>query len=87
MRPTTMKDKGLIHSMLLGLSIRNYKLDLESFGSLFQLKSLGVKKLLDLSRYIYAVPSKEDKKIIMLKLPLPEEMPKATGKKKKSTMR
>ena len=80
-----MRDKGLIHCIILGLIIWNYKLDLEKFSTLFELKVLGIKKLLDLSKYIYAVPSKEDKKTIILKLPLPQDVPKFVGKKKKNS--
>lgn len=70
LRPNTMKDKGVIHCIILALIICNFNLNLESFATIFTHR-MGLKKLTDLARIIGAVPSKDDKKIVILKLPLP----------------
>ncbi|XP_043521671.1 uncharacterized protein LOC122534771 [Frieseomelitta varia] len=72
-RPTTIKDKGVIHCMILALMICNFTLDLELFATLFTHRT-GLKKLTDLARFIGALPNKEDKKLITLKVPLPKPM-------------
>lgn len=69
MRPNTMKDKGLIHSLILGLTVSNFTLDLELFRVMLETRT-SLKKLTDLAKIIGAVPNK-DKKIITLKVPLP----------------
>ncbi|KAK1128821.1 hypothetical protein K0M31_019965 [Melipona bicolor] len=69
-RPTSIKDKGVIHCMILALMICNFTLDLELFATLFTHR-IGLKKLTDLARIIGALPNKEDKKFITLKVPLP----------------
>lgn len=70
MRPNIMKDKGLIHCLILALTISNFKLDLEQFRVILKRKT-GLKKLMSFVKIIGAVSSKQDKNIIMLKLPLP----------------
>ncbi|CAD1477762.1 unnamed protein product, partial [Heterotrigona itama] len=69
-RPTSIKDKGVIHCMILALMICNFTLDLELFATLFTHRT-GLKKLTDLAKIIGALPNKEDKKFITLKVPLP----------------
>lgn len=56
--------------MILALIICNFTLDLELFATIFSHR-MGLKKLTDLARIIGALPNKEDKKIITLKIPLP----------------
>jgi len=65
-----MTDKGLIHSLILALTISNFTLDLEMFRFMFK-KRTSLKKLMDLTKLIGAVSSKDDKKIIVLKVPMP----------------
>ncbi|XP_011867904.1 PREDICTED: uncharacterized protein LOC105562029 [Vollenhovia emeryi] len=73
-RPNTIKDKGLIHSLILTLTISNFSLDLEQFRIMLETRT-SLKKLTDLAKIIGAVPTKEDKKIITLKVPLPPQIP------------
>lgn len=81
-RPISIRDKAVIHCIILGLMINNYQLDLDMFSD--HIKSrLGPKKLLDLSRIIGASTSKENKNSIALKLPLPPP-PSLIKKGKKS---
>lgn len=63
-----MKDKGVIHCMILALIINNYALDIELFVTIFSHRT-GLKKLTGLARIIGALPNKEDKKIVTLKVP------------------
>ena len=64
--------------------IWNYTLDLELFSTMLSIR-LGIKKLLDLGRFIGAVPhNKDDKKCIILKLPLPPPVSKVMKRKKKT---
>ncbi|XP_003399797.1 uncharacterized protein LOC100645462 [Bombus terrestris] len=70
MRPTSVKDKGVIHCMILALIINNFTLDLELFATIFSHR-MGLKKMTDLARIVGALPSKENKKLITLKVPLP----------------
>ncbi|XP_012231582.2 uncharacterized protein Polr1E [Linepithema humile] len=70
MRPNTMKDKGLIHCLILALTVSNFILDLELFRVMLETR-ISLKKLTDLAKIIGAVPNKDDKKIITLKVPLP----------------
>ncbi|XP_076162805.1 uncharacterized protein LOC143144363 [Ptiloglossa arizonensis] len=70
LRPNSIKDKGVIHCMILALIIYNFELDIELFATIFSHR-MGVKKLTSLARIIGALPNKEDKKIISLKVPLP----------------
>ncbi|EGI70230.1 PREDICTED: uncharacterized protein LOC105149980 [Acromyrmex echinatior] len=70
MRPNFMTDKGLVHSLILALTISNFTLDLEMFRFMFK-KRTSLKKLMGLTKLIGAVPSKNDKKIIVLKVPMP----------------
>ncbi|XP_031780208.1 uncharacterized protein LOC100117398 [Nasonia vitripennis] len=71
-RPNSMKDKGICHCIILALMIWNYTLDLELFLSMFTLMfRMSHKKLMDLARWMLATPSKTEKKVVMLKLPLP----------------
>lgn len=65
-----MKDKGLIHCLILALMIWNFELNLEEFRVIMKRKT-GLKKLLSFVKVIGAVSSKKDKNIIMLKVPLP----------------
>lgn len=65
-----MKDKGLVHSLILALTISNFTLDLELFRVMLEIRT-SLKKLMDLAKIIGAVSTKEDKKVIMLKVPLP----------------
>lgn len=59
--------------MILALMICNFTLDLELFATLFTHRT-GLKKLTDFARFIGALPNKEDKKFITLKVPLPKPM-------------
>lgn len=70
MRPNIMKDKGLVHCLILALIISNFELDLEQFRVILKRKT-GLKKLMNFVKIIGAVSSKKDKNIIMLKVPLP----------------
>ncbi|EFN84477.1 uncharacterized protein LOC105183234 [Harpegnathos saltator] len=83
LRPNTIKDKAIIHSLILALTILNYTLDLESFRLMLETR-ISLKKLLDLSKIIGAVPNKDDKKIITLKIPLPAPVP--VVKKKRNSI-
>lgn len=65
-----MKDKGLVHCLILALTISNFELDLEQFRGISKRKT-GLKKLMSFVKIIGAVSSKKDKNIIMLKVPLP----------------
>ncbi|KYM99324.1 PREDICTED: uncharacterized protein LOC108776851 [Cyphomyrmex costatus] len=69
-RPNFMKDKGLIHSLILALTLSNFTLDLELFRVMLETRT-SLKKLMDLTKIIGAVSSKDDKKIVVLKVPLP----------------
>ncbi|XP_034940522.1 DNA-directed RNA polymerase I subunit RPA49-like [Chelonus insularis] len=69
-RPITMRDKGIIHCIILALMINNFKLDLEVFSKCFH-STFGIKKLLELAKIVGAVPLKDDKNVIVLKVPLP----------------
>ncbi|XP_029178180.1 uncharacterized protein LOC114945974 [Nylanderia fulva] len=70
MRPNVMKDKGLVHCLILALIVSNFELDLELFRGTLKRKT-GQKKLINFVKIIGAVFSKKDKNIIMLKVPLP----------------
>ncbi|KAL0116750.1 hypothetical protein PUN28_009990 [Cardiocondyla obscurior] len=72
-RPNTMKDKGLVHSLILALTISNFVLDLEQFRVMLETRT-SLKKLMDLAKIIGAISTKEDKKVITLKVPLPPPM-------------
>ncbi|XP_043276113.1 DNA-directed RNA polymerase I subunit RPA49-like [Venturia canescens] len=83
-RPTTMKDKGIIHCMIMALMLWNFTLDIELFITLFSNSRVGLKKFTDLARIIGAMPSKENKKLFCLKIPLPAPLStvrKGRGKK------
>lgn len=81
-RPNSMKDKGVIHCMILALIICNFVLDLEMFATILK-NRMGLKKLTDIARIIGAVSNKEDKKVITLKIPLPTQVPVVKKGKKK----
>ncbi|XP_012539577.1 uncharacterized protein LOC105838510 [Monomorium pharaonis] len=83
MRPNAMKDKGLMHSLILALTILNFTLDLESFRVMLETRT-SLKKLMDLAKIIGAVSTKEDKKVIMLKVPLPPPVSLIKKGRKKS---
>lgn len=74
LRPNTMRDKGVIHCMILALTIYNFELDLELFATILQNRAMGLKKLIALARVIGALPNKNDKNIISLKVPLPPQI-------------
>jgi hypothetical protein len=78
-----MKDKGIIHCIILSLMIWNFKLDLELFSSMFKIR-IGIKKLLELAKWTYAVQHKDDKKSVIFKLPLPSQPIKVTKKNKRN---
>lgn len=82
LRPASIKDKGVIHCMILALTICNFILDIELFATIFSHR-MGLKKITDLARIIGALPTKEDKKIITLKVPLPPPAPVIKKGKKK----
>ncbi|XP_032680839.1 uncharacterized protein LOC116848644 [Odontomachus brunneus] len=84
LRPNTVKDKAIIHCLILALTISNYMLDLESFRLMMGTRT-SLKKLLDLAKIIGAMPNKDDKKIITLKIPLPEPVPVVKNNRKKNT--
>ncbi|XP_066581173.1 uncharacterized protein Polr1E [Prorops nasuta] len=81
-RPNSMKDKGIIHCMVLALIICKFSLNLESFASTLGGR-ISMKKLTELARVILAMPNKDDKKIVSLKLPLPQPLSMARRGKKK----
>ncbi|XP_012255265.2 uncharacterized protein LOC105685590 [Athalia rosae] len=81
-RPNTMRDKGMIHCIILGLMISNYKLDLNLLTTIFK-NRVGIKKLGELARFVGAVSSKDDKNSVILKLPLPPQLVVARKGKKK----
>jgi len=64
-----MKDKGLIHSLILALTISNFSLDLEQFRIMLGIRT-SLKRLMELAKIIGATHSKENKKIVILKIPL-----------------
>lgn len=82
-RPNAMKDKALIHILIIALTISNFALDLELFRVMLTTRT-GLKKLTDLAKIIGAVPDKTDKKIITLKLPLPAPTSLVKSKRKSS---
>lgn len=82
MRPNSIKDKGVLHCMILALIIYNFSLDLELFSTLFSHRT-GLKKMTDLARIIGALPNKQDKKIVTLKVPLPAPVSVVKKGKKK----
>ncbi|XP_014479544.1 PREDICTED: uncharacterized protein LOC106746914 [Dinoponera quadriceps] len=85
-RPNTMKDKAAIHCLILALTISNYTLDLELFRIMLGTRT-SLKKLIDLAKIIGAVPNKDDKKMITLKVPLPAPVPVVKKGRKNPTIR
>ena len=79
-----MKDKGLVHGLILALTISNFVLDLELFQIMLETRT-SLKKLTDLAKIIGAMPTKEDKKVIALKVPMPP--PVALVKKGKKSVK
>lgn len=77
-----MRDKGIIHCLVLSLILWDFTLDLEKFSTMLKFK-ISIKKLIELARYVYAVPSKENNKCVVLKLPLPAPASKVMVKRKK----
>ncbi|KAF7997136.1 hypothetical protein HCN44_005413 [Aphidius gifuensis] len=71
-RPTTIRDKGFVHCLILGLMISDYTLNLELFATMISGKT-GLKKLNELARIIGARSSKDNTLNIVLKLPLPPQ--------------
>jgi len=65
-----MKDKGLIHSLILALTISNFSLNLQQFRIMLGIRT-SLKRLTELAKIIGTTHSKENKKIITLKIPLP----------------
>ncbi|KAK2586264.1 hypothetical protein KPH14_001520 [Odynerus spinipes] len=84
LRPTSMRDKAVIHCLILGLIISNFVLDLELFSTVLN-NRVGIRKLTDLAKIIAAVPSKDDKKAICLKLPLPSQAAIIKKRRKKQS--
>jgi len=80
-----MKDKGLVHSLILALTVSNFMLDLDLFRGTIEMRT-SLKKLMDLAKIIGAVTTKEDKKVIVLKIPLPPPV-SLVKKGKKSVQR
>lgn len=72
LRPNSIKDKGVIHCMILALAINDYSLDLELFATEIGGR-ISLKKMTDFARLICAVPL-SDKKTVVLKLPLPSPL-------------
>lgn len=81
-RPNSVKDKAVIHCMILALIICNFVLDIELYATIFTHR-IGLKKLMHLARIIGALPNKEDKKLVTLKIPLPAPISTVNKKKKK----
>lgn len=81
-RPNSAKDKAVIHCMILALIICNFTLDMELYATIFTHR-IGMKKLVHLARIIGALPNKEDKKLVTLKVPLPAPVSIVNKKKKK----
>ncbi|XP_046435020.1 uncharacterized protein LOC124186923 [Neodiprion fabricii] len=82
-RPNSMRDKGIMHCLILGLTISNFTLDLNLFTTIIK-NGAGIKKLGELARFVGAVPTKDNKNVVVLKLPLPPQLALAKkGKKKK----
>uniref|UniRef100_A0A0C9R1T9 POLR1E protein n=1 Tax=Fopius arisanus TaxID=64838 RepID=A0A0C9R1T9_9HYME len=84
LRPASVRDKALIHCIILSLMISGFKLDLEMFGSLITGR-LGLKKLLELARIVGAMPTKNDKRLVMLRVPMPSA-PTLVHRGKRKTM-
>lgn len=82
LRPNNIRDKAIIHCMIIGFLIGNYKINIEQFTTMFKIR-LGIKKFLDLARYTYAVTNKGDKNTVVLKLPLPNVLDFFTNHRKK----
>ncbi|XP_043667245.1 uncharacterized protein LOC122628737 isoform X3 [Vespula pensylvanica] len=84
LRPASMKDKAIIHCIILGLIISDFVIDLELLATMLH-NRIGIRKLIDLAKIIAAVPNKNDKKTFTLRLPLPEQVAMVKkGKKKRS---
>lgn len=83
LRPNSMRDKAIIHCIILGFFISNFVLDLELFATILN-NRIGLRKLMDLARIILAVPNKDDKKVFTLKLPLPNPISLVKKGRKKS---
>nr|XP_012144540.1 PREDICTED: DNA-directed RNA polymerase I subunit rpa49-like isoform X2 [Megachile rotundata] len=81
-RPNSAKDKGVIHCMILALIICNFVLDIELYSKIFSYR-VGQKKLMHLARIIGALPNKEDKRLVTLKVPLPAPVSTVNKTKKK----
>ncbi|XP_015176579.1 PREDICTED: DNA-directed RNA polymerase I subunit RPA49-like isoform X2 [Polistes dominula] len=73
LRPASMKDKAIIHCLILGLIISNYVINIELLATMLQSR-IGIKKLSNLSRIVGMVPCKNDKNSYTLKLPLPKQI-------------
>ncbi|XP_074099984.1 uncharacterized protein LOC141528046 [Cotesia typhae] len=69
-RPVSIRDKAVIHSIILALMVNDFKLDLKSFNEVFTCR-LGLRKLTELARIVGTVPSKDNKDVLVLKIPLP----------------
>lgn len=54
----------------MALAINDYSLDLELFATEIGVR-ISLKKMTEFARLICALPLKENKKIVVLKLPLP----------------
>ncbi|KAL2720866.1 DNA-directed RNA polymerase I subunit RPA49-like [Vespula squamosa] len=84
LRPASMKDKAIVHCIILGLIISDFVIDLELLATMLH-NRIGIRKLIDLAKIIAAVPNKNDKKTFTLRLPLPEQVAMVKkGKKKRS---
>jgi len=81
-----MKDKGLIHSLILALTILNFSLDLEQFRIMLGMR-ISLKRLMELAKLVGATHSKENKNIIMLKVPLSAPVSLIKTARKRATIK
>lgn len=77
-----MKDKGIIHCIVIALMIWNFVFNLEQFSTMFKFR-ISIKKLQELSRMLGAVQMKDNKGCYALKLPLPVAISRIPLKRKK----
>ncbi|KAL7301711.1 hypothetical protein TKK_0005708 [Trichogramma kaykai] len=66
LKPDSLQHKGLLHCMILGLIIWDYKLDMELFHTMFIRTS--TKKLFEFAKCIPAVSVTDDKKFVVLRI-------------------
>lgn len=83
LRPVSVKDKAVMHCLILALMIRGYRLNLQEFSEQIN-ANCGINKLKSLARLLGAVVDKSEKDTIIMKCPLPPppQIVKRISKKK-----